>query len=717
MRGKTYESLENHHNVLNDTLLYQYAENINKKYIEDTQKVLTLTGIPEIRDNVFINEFENETEEELIGDYINLGYNKDNKGLNYVANQLNIKGLIHIVNRDCKSFINKKDYSVWKAGYIGWHMRMDNLINGTILKKIGEDIKVDENNIALERITYRKPPRSSLPLFSNNKDEPHRWYSVIFPIIDKTKEFDRASRHFQSFAFLLQPSSEFEKYLPNFLKDEVLNGRGLLFILDSKNENIYSNIFNKNLKLPYNKTILSHKAVQSVMGGNIGNVNGKYGANHSVNFNLTIDSEDFAGIYFDSKKSTASETGIKLLYLYPKKTIYRPAFVSFLHNLLLYVIVIIILIIISRIMSNLVVYPIKRLIYGIDKIADGNLDLEIISESKDEIGTMYKKFDKMLQFLSDTLTNIQKLSNNLTGYQHSLDREIGNLETSLTTQVGYISSSNAKNKELNASITKVVQNVKDSLNLIDTAKKQSTETTNIIKDMEEEINQIAEMTQEINIITELINGVSEKTRLLALNAAIEASGAGEAGKGFGVVAAEIRKLAKQSNDAANQIGELIKQNDKRIMAGVTKTQQVLEALNNLNSSITIIANMMEQLNLETDSDKKLSHGIININNTLADSANKNLLVISDVRGVQEVFITENDKLTEEVLKFTLIDENQETIQDVPPSSREERLQIMNESKRAKIEQKIAQKKDKATRKAAIKSVKIYKPKKKFLGLF
>ena len=44
---------------------------------------------------------------------------------------------------------------------------------------------------------------------------------------------------------------------------------------------------------------------------------------------------------------------------------------------------------------------------------------------------------------------------------------------------------------------------------------------------------------------------------MALNAAIEAARAGEHGRGFAVVAEEIRKLAEDSQEAAQHIAELI----------------------------------------------------------------------------------------------------------------------------------------------------------------
>jgi TRAP-type transport system periplasmic protein len=62
---------------------------------------------------------------------------------------------------------------------------------------------------------------------------------------------------------------------------------------------------------------------------------------------------------------------------------------------------------------------------------------------------------------------------------------------------------------------------------------------------------------EIGRMTEFVEEVSDETQLLALNAAIEAARAGQHGLGFAVVAGEVGRLAKTTNESTSTIKHLV----------------------------------------------------------------------------------------------------------------------------------------------------------------
>lgn len=79
----------------------------------------------------------------------------------------------------------------------------------------------------------------------------------------------------------------------------------------------------------------------------------------------------------------------------------------------------------------------------------------------------------------------------------------------------------------------------------------------IVKNEVDSVNKLLEQSQKVVEITEIINKISMQIKLLSLNASVEEVRAGDAGKGFGVVAAEVKKLAKETEFATKEIETLI----------------------------------------------------------------------------------------------------------------------------------------------------------------
>lgn len=79
-----------------------------------------------------------------------------------------------------------------------------------------------------------------------------------------------------------------------------------------------------------------------------------------------------------------------------------------------------------------------------------------------------------------------------------------------------------------------------------------------------EIRELQEATAAVDNFATLIGSIASQTNLLALNAAIEAARAGAYGRGFAVVAEEVRLLADQSHQAAEEVTDSVRRIREKI---------------------------------------------------------------------------------------------------------------------------------------------------------
>ncbi|MBV4418965.1 chemotaxis protein [Clostridium tyrobutyricum] len=90
------------------------------------------------------------------------------------------------------------------------------------------------------------------------------------------------------------------------------------------------------------------------------------------------------------------------------------------------------------------------------------------------------------------------------------------------------------------------------------------ELSSSTQNMSDLINKTKDGITSMDEILKYINTISNTTNLLGLNAAIESARAGEYGRSFSVVSKEIRKLALNSKDSANQINDTLNQQKENI---------------------------------------------------------------------------------------------------------------------------------------------------------
>ncbi len=140
--------------------------------------------------------------------------------------------------------------------------------------------------------------------------------------------------------------------------------------------------------------------------------------------------------------------------------------------------------------------------------------------------------------------------------------------------------------QINASLKGVAQDAKEGSQMTQQAREMANSASHAMR-------QLDQAASEINKVTEVIKSIALQTNLLALNATIEATSAGEAGKGFAVVAGEIKELANQSGQSAEEIARKIESVQASTRDAVKVIESIVQFIGQLNVAAVRISDAVE----------------------------------------------------------------------------------------------------------------------------
>ena len=346
-------------------------------------------------------------------------------------------------------------------------------------------------------------------------------------------------------------------------------------------------------------------------------------------------------------------TNMLVCAMVPQKEIMAGAQAILRYTLIAVAICAVIAIVVGSVLARGISKAIRKVNRVLKKTSDGDLTGQISMKRKDEFNVLSSSITNMIGSMKDLILKMTNVSGHVSdsAVQVGTNSEVLlEVTKNITEAVDYINSGISQQAQDTESCLEQMNGLAERINVVHENTDEISEiaqeaqgaiengmvivanlgekvqgTTEVTETIIREIRELNKESIAINSIIGTINEIAEQTNLLSLNASIEAARAGEAGRGFAVVSEEIRKLAEQSGNAGNQIGEIINHIQERLAATIETAglagESVAFQTEALNNTVDVFKNISQQVSKLAEDVEKITQSVGGIEQAKEDTMN------------------------------------------------------------------------------------------------
>ncbi|HEY0062140.1 MAG TPA: Cache 3/Cache 2 fusion domain-containing protein, partial [Telluria sp.] len=247
------------------------------------------------------------------------------------------------------------------------------------------------------------------------------------------------------------------------------------------------------------------------------------------------------------------------------------------------------------IVRRLVSRPLQHATQAAQRLAQGDLTVQLRAASHDEIGQLMTAMNGISNGLASVVASIRSGTEQVA--TASAQIAAGNQDLSARTehQAGALEETASSMEELTATVNQNVENAKQANQLASSASAVALKGGEVVAQVVATMGAINASSKKIVDIIAVIDSIAFQTNILALNAAVEAARAGEQGRGFAVVASEVRNLAHRSADAAKEIKALIGDSVHKVGSGSELVGVAGATMNEVVDSVRKVTSIMAEI--------------------------------------------------------------------------------------------------------------------------